>query len=155
MAEVSVTYLSFDTFDEGPCEDDGELDQRLDEYHLLRFACFNWGHHAMVGQDNELIALAGDFIRSKQKLASSVQVLHMPRSRIENWHDRYRRNFSPLHATADWGFDKLLPEVLEEDNIDRHNSHGATALHLSSQRGQPSTALGSARGASLTLCVFS
>ncbi|KAM0813894.1 putative Fungal STAND N-terminal Goodbye domain-containing protein [Seiridium cardinale] len=52
IAEVRLTYLSFDTFSEGACEDGESLEQRLRTYSFLDYAA-----HQYSGQNKKVLAL--------------------------------------------------------------------------------------------------
>ncbi|PLN80386.1 nucleoside phosphorylase [Aspergillus taichungensis] len=46
ISRTCVTYLSFRTFESGPCHTGRELTERLQTYPLYEYAACNWGHHA-------------------------------------------------------------------------------------------------------------
>ncbi|KFY18128.1 hypothetical protein V492_00128 [Pseudogymnoascus sp. VKM F-4246] len=48
IAEVCITYLSFNNFEIGICQDDKEFEERLKLNPLYNYASNNWGHHARM-----------------------------------------------------------------------------------------------------------
>lgn len=45
ICQTCLTYLLFDTFSNGPCEDKKFLDSRVQEYKPLDYASNYWGDH--------------------------------------------------------------------------------------------------------------
>jgi hypothetical protein len=46
ITTICVSYLSFDEFQSGICQNDEEFKQRLQANTLYDYAAHNWGHHA-------------------------------------------------------------------------------------------------------------
>ncbi|KAE9371875.1 hypothetical protein N431DRAFT_341685, partial [Stipitochalara longipes BDJ] len=46
ITTACVTYLSFDDFESGICQNDEDFEERLQSYKLYDYAAHNWGHHA-------------------------------------------------------------------------------------------------------------
>jgi ankyrin repeat protein len=138
LAKACLIYLSFDTFQSGPCGDGNSLEQRLEMYHFLDYAANNWGHHMRNDQEMDLLT---NFLRDEQKISSSVQVLYIPHFRMKGWQGRFPKSFSPIHVCAFWGLDKMLATLCKDGrDLDYQDSHGTTALHLASQHGHLATA---------------
>jgi hypothetical protein len=138
LASVCLTYLSFEDFQSGPCDDGELLDRRLEDYRFLDYASHHWGIH-MRASDTELDEIADvleGFLEDDSKLACSIQVLHLPRRRMKTWCDRFPKQVTPLHVAAYWGLHKIFTKVyLQGDDIDRQDTYGAAALHLAAERG--------------------
>ncbi|KAK3362480.1 hypothetical protein B0T25DRAFT_414330, partial [Lasiosphaeria hispida] len=64
-------YLSFDTFESGPCATDTDFEDRLQTYPLYDYAARHWGHHAREAKSPDLLLL--DFLRSDAKTEASSQ----------------------------------------------------------------------------------
>ena len=76
------------------------------------------------------------YLENNQKLSSSIQVPHVDSYRMSGWHDRFPKQFSPLHVVAYWGMDEILTVLFENDiDIDGQDSYGATVLQLAAQKG--------------------
>ncbi|ELR06088.1 hypothetical protein VC83_07746 [Pseudogymnoascus destructans] len=154
MGMACLTYLSFDVFQGGSCNSGEELHHRLQEYKFLDYASHHWGYHIMENQLHErVVGLLLTFLKSKQKLASSVQILHIAARRTNDWHDRYPKQFGPLHVVAYWGLDKILNVLFETDiDVDSRDSYEATALQIAAKRGHNSvTQLLLNKGASINI----
>ncbi|KAF4627731.1 hypothetical protein G7Y89_g10420 [Cudoniella acicularis] len=142
MARVCLTYLSFDVFEGGPCQNGDALQQRLREYQLLNYASHHWGCHIMGDQLHEtVVGLVLAFLKDEQKLACLVQVLHAPTRQTQDWYNCFPRQFGPLHAVAWWGLDKILVALSEpEMAVDCQDSYGATSLQIAAQHGHRAVA---------------
>ena len=137
LASACLTYLSFDVFDSGPCSDGEALDQRLQAYQFLDYASHNWGHHMIENQ--HLMDSVLTYIENDRKLSSFVQVLYLVPYRTNNWHDRFPKQFGPLHVLAYWGLDKILTLFLRNGiDINSQDSYGVTALQLAAKHGHKS-----------------
>ncbi|EPE36656.1 Ankyrin repeat-containing protein [Glarea lozoyensis ATCC 20868] len=140
MARACLTYLNFDAFEEGPCQDENELSQRLQKYQFLDYASRNWGFHVLGGQLHErVIDLVLRFLKDEPKLSSSIQILYLVGHRIKDWQGRFPEQFKPLHVVAYWGLDKILTILSEQEtDVDIRDSDGATALQLAARNGHMS-----------------
>lgn len=128
--------MSVETFEAGPCTSEEDLDQRLSQYAFLEYASFHGGHHFAAIQGHKKIALALRLLEDENALASSVQILYLPRHRTYGWHDLFPREFTSLHAIAYWGLEELFTALSPTDMvIDSQDSLRATPLNLASQRG--------------------
>lgn len=136
MAKKCLTYLSFDIFKSGPCNNEKSLDQRLREYRFLDYASRNWGHHVRENQQPDLIDRVLSYLEDDQKMSCFVQVVHVSTSRYGGWHDWFPKQFNLLHAVAYWGLVEMLA-VLPGPVIDinSRDSYGRTALHLGARNG--------------------
>ncbi|RSL87145.1 hypothetical protein CDV31_016307 [Fusarium ambrosium] len=136
FARACLRYLSFETFGRGPCVSEKELDQRIRQYAFFPYASHHWGDHFTTNQEqedvDEILRLLGD----EAKLASSIQMLCIPRHRRGGWHDCFPRGFTSLHAAAYWGLQSVFAAVCRADtDVNCRDSQGMTALHLCSRRG--------------------
>ncbi|KAI9854336.1 MAG: hypothetical protein M1813_001290 [Trichoglossum hirsutum] len=53
ITNVCITYLSFNVFEMGFCQSDGEFEARLQTNVLYDYAAQNWGHHACAASVEE------------------------------------------------------------------------------------------------------
>jgi hypothetical protein len=81
IARTCLTYLSFDIFGEGPCPSDKDMEIRLKENPLLRYAAQHWGHHARGDPEtNQTVkTLALKFLEHNLKVMCSIQVMYLPK----------------------------------------------------------------------------
>ena len=66
IAQVCLTYLSFDDFQQGPCPDDVSFETRCTKYPLIRYASQNWAAHLHLAGEGELEQEILDFLSRKK-----------------------------------------------------------------------------------------
>ncbi|KAK5309727.1 hypothetical protein LTR70_010039 [Exophiala xenobiotica] len=140
FAKACLTYLLFDTFREGPCKDGAGLEKRLHIYEFLDYVCHNWGYHVLGNQLHpDVLDALFVFLKDKEKLSASVQILYVSPVRAEDWHDRFPKYFSALHTAAYWGLHDIILLLLKDNtNVNITDSDGMTALHLAAKNGHES-----------------
>jgi hypothetical protein len=116
IARTCLTYLSFDVFKSGPCSDGDALDRRLEEYRFLDYASHNWGYHVVGDQLHGQIDLILTYLEDEPKFSCFVQASHVRPYRTHDWHDRFPKQFSPIHVIAYWGLEQIVA-VLFAKNI--------------------------------------
>jgi hypothetical protein len=65
IAATCLTYLSFDIFAQGECDNDDEMKTRLRENCLLAYAAKYWGDHARRGSEDEVKDLVFEIFQAK------------------------------------------------------------------------------------------
>ncbi|KAL8773444.1 MAG: hypothetical protein Q9209_001547 [Squamulea sp. 1 TL-2023] len=134
IARVCLTYLSFKSFASGPCIDGDAMDQRLQAYDFLNYASHNWGHH--VSNDSLWTDSILSYLNEEEKLACSVQVLHLAAYRTPDWQDRFPKQFGPLHVLAYFGLDGFFSHFVQiAMDVNGQDSDGASALHIAAKNG--------------------
>lgn len=73
IIKTCISYLSFQTFESGPCQTGSELTERLQMYPLYEYAACYWGHHARGALS--LYPQAMRFLDCETKVKASAQVL--------------------------------------------------------------------------------
>lgn len=73
IARICVTYLSFDEFESGFCQNDVEFEERLQSNRLYDYASRNWGHHAR--EASMLAPEVISFLEKKAQAEASSQAL--------------------------------------------------------------------------------
>ena len=135
IAKTCLLYLSMDVFEQGPCIEGEILERRLKDYLFFDYASHYWGYHLDSNDLHLWTDLLLKFLGERKKLASYLQVLHIPRRRVQGWHDRFPKQFSPLHVVAYWGLHWVLKMHSMYGYIDSQDSHGTTALQLAAKHG--------------------
>ncbi|VUC31161.1 unnamed protein product [Clonostachys rosea] len=141
FAASCLRYMSFEPFSVGPCSTATSMDGRLRLYCFLEYACHYWAHHARnCMNDEEILELLFPLLTDYGKRESSVQVVHLLRHRVGDWHDRYPRNFTALHAAAFWGLTQSIEHLASySEGIDSPGTFQQTALLLAAKNGHDST----------------
>jgi len=75
ISKTCLTYLSFDTFGEGPCHSDKEFEARIQHFPFLSYAANYWGYHLRRQPERELQTMALLFLNTKANLLASIQVM--------------------------------------------------------------------------------
>jgi hypothetical protein len=91
IATICVTYLSFDVFETGICQNDEEFEERLQSNPLYDYASHNWGHHARKGLT--LISEVISFLKKKSQVLyfllfacfEVIVVLHLLLDKTQRW----------------------------------------------------------------------
>ena len=73
MTSTCLAYLSLDIFNQGPCETEEYLKDRLEKYPFYRYAAQNWGHHYKKHAGEESMTM--EFLAAESKLHACSQVI--------------------------------------------------------------------------------
>ena len=73
IATICVTYLLFDEFESGFCQNDEEFEERLLSNPLYDYASRNWGHYACKA--STLIPEVISFLETRAQAEASSQAL--------------------------------------------------------------------------------
>jgi hypothetical protein len=136
ITTICVTYLSFDEFERGICQNDDEFEKRLQSNNLYDYAAHNWGHHAR--EASTLCQGITEFLQKQGQVEGSSQALMA----VKQWpgHTGYSeaipREMTGLHLAAYFGVKAILQLLLEKGAaVDAADSTGRTPLHQASKNG--------------------
>ncbi|KAF3921062.1 Ankyrin-3 [Arthrobotrys entomopaga] len=132
IAESCVTYLSYDVFRAGPCQDDETLELRLQEHPFLRYSAKYWGNHVRGEVENELLEPVTTFLRDRSKAACATQVEFLPHRYFHGCYNIYYKDLTPLHMASNWGLTTVLQHLLQSEDtrdINKKEFDGKTPLH--------------------------
>ena len=73
MTSTGLAYLSLVIFNQGPCETEEYLKDRLEKYPFYRYAAQNWGHHYKKHAGEESMTM--EFLAAESKLHACSQVI--------------------------------------------------------------------------------
>jgi hypothetical protein len=129
---ICVTYLSFRAFENGVCQTDNELEERLRSNQLYSYAAHNWGHHAH--QASTLRQEFLDFLESEAKVEASSQVMMGPGYRYRGYSQHIPRHMTGLHLAAYFGLEKVASALLKvKRGTDLTDSYGRTPLSYAAE----------------------
>ncbi|KAK6199849.1 hypothetical protein LQW54_009831 [Pestalotiopsis sp. IQ-011] len=133
IANVYLTYLSFDVFSSGHCNNREEFEQRLANYSLFDYASGNWGHFATRGlADSELIQNLLDLPAHVQAcgqalMAADTRGKLRPRTEDEYW-SYIPLGTSSLHLAAYFGLTSTMSRILDVLDADIQDSMERTPV---------------------------
>jgi ankyrin repeat protein len=136
-----LTYLSFNNFRSGNCLSNRDFESRLEQNVFLNYAARHWGQHAATVQD-QVYKLACSFLLHSTLVSSAAQIMLVPGHKYGNYSQRYPRNTTGLHITAQFGLNSLLEGLLHELGgdtrfiISAKDSNGQTPLYLAAEHGR-------------------
>src|SRR5271170_6609740 len=125
IAITCLTYLSFDTFGTGRCDNYGTL---LTANPFLDYAARHWGDHVR-GQEETMKGLALCFLQDSSKAACAGDV-----SIAEYWERPVR--YSGMHLSSFFGLAKMIDYQLKNGAIaDSRSENGKSPLSIAAQYG--------------------
>ncbi len=136
IANICLTYLSFEEFAQGPSPNDKAFDDRMEAFPLLQYASRYWIRHAHDDPEAGIKALALEFLEQEAKIASSMQASEVLESRMIMRSQHFRRNVQGLWVTASNGLYDLTVALLKDaGSIDLEDSKGERPLHQAASNG--------------------
>jgi hypothetical protein len=135
ITTICATYLSFNKFQSGICQDDKEFEQRLQINKLYDYAAHNWGHHAREAS----ITCQGvlEFLKKQAQVEASSQALIAVKqwSRQTGYSQQFPKQMTGLHLTAYFGVDEAVIDLLGGNSPDSKDTHSRTPLSWAAERG--------------------
>ncbi|KAI9782389.1 MAG: hypothetical protein M1839_005262 [Geoglossum umbratile] len=133
ITNVCVTYLSFNVFETGFCESDGEFEARLQTNILYDYAARNWGYHAHTALIKEDLIL--NLLESRAKVSAASQAM-MASGRYSSYSQRMERQMTGVHIAAYFGLVGTIIGLLKNGhNPDLQDSYGRTPLSWAAEKG--------------------
>ena len=140
IASICLTYLCFEDFESGPCNSDNDLQTRLEQYPLLRYAAQYWAQHVRATNDSALDEKILYFLARKPNVESSTQAMLTTKSRITNWSQEYTRGLGGLCIASMHGLQPICMKFLEQGaDVDSTDLCGYTSLHYAAIHNYGST----------------
>src|ERR1700722_19099525 len=125
IARTCLTYLSFDIFGAGRCDDYYLL---LRDSPFLDYAARHWGDHARV-QEETVKFLALNFLQDGPKVACTADV-----SMVRYW--QRPTNYSGMHVSSFFGLTKIIDYELNNGAMaDPKGRDGRSPLSISAENG--------------------
>ncbi|KAL9040677.1 MAG: hypothetical protein Q9214_004389, partial [Letrouitia sp. 1 TL-2023] len=138
VAEHCITYLLFDSFGQGCCDDETAIVNWLTEYPFLNYAARQWGNHTSEARCGSVDQLALSFLNSTSNKACVWQIWHYTEGRRrEYWAPKEAKSCNELHLAALFGLEQLVKQLLESRKVevDAPTNLGTTALIEAASKG--------------------
>ena len=130
IVSICLTYLCFEDFKSGPCNSDNDLQIRLEQYPLLRYAAQYWAQHVRATNDSILDEKILYFLARTPNVGSSTQAMLTTKSRNTNWSQEYTRGLSGLCLASMHGLQPICMKLLEQGaDVDSADHGRYTSLH--------------------------
>jgi Ankyrin repeats (3 copies)/Ankyrin repeat len=136
ISTICVTYLSFNEFESGICQNNEDFERRLQVNKLYDYAAHNWGYHAR--EASVLIPEVVSFLKRKTQLEASSQGLLAKKmySLDTKYSQRFPKDIQGLHLVAYFGVEAVVKQLLEKGaDVNIATSDGRTPLHEASRIG--------------------
>ena len=136
ITDICATYLSFGSFEDGPCATDAEFKDRLRLNQLYGYAALYWGEHAREAGGISRVAL--DFLRSDSLVEAHVQaIMATKRPRFFGANSLiFPRQMHGLSVAAYFGILDVVEILLQSSsNNDLKDSFDETPLFKAAREG--------------------
>jgi hypothetical protein len=133
IANVCVTYLSFEVFEAGFCESDREFEERLRTNVLYDYAARNWGYHAYTASIAEDSIL--NLLESRAKVSAASQAM-MVEGDYPDYSQGVPMEMTGAHVAAYFGLvDTIMGLLKKGHNPHLQDSYGRTPLSWAAENG--------------------
>ncbi len=135
IATICVTYLSFENFESGICQNDQEFKRRFQLNNFYDYAARNWGYHAREASTSCQGVI--DFLQKQAQVEASSQALMA----IKRWPDEVEnsqaipKQMTGLHLAAYFGVGNAVPGLLKSYHPDLKDSYSRTPLSWAAECG--------------------
>ena len=136
ITTICVSYLSFNEFESGICQNDEEFKQRLQSNTLYDYAAHNWGHHAREASTSCQGVI--EFLQKQAHVEASSQGLLA----VKRWsgHTGYSleipKQMTGLHLAAYFGVHEAANILIGHgQGLDMKDSHNRTPLSWAARNG--------------------
>jgi ankyrin repeat protein len=135
ITETCVTYLSFNEFESGMCQNDKDFEQRLHFNKLYDYAAHNWGYHTQEALTATQVVL--EFLQKQGQVEASSQALMA----VKEWpaYTKYSqeipRQITGLHLAAYFGVIEVVQFLLSSNSPHLKDSYDRTPLSYAAAGG--------------------
>jgi ankyrin repeat protein len=133
---ICVTYLSFNEFEGGICQNDEEFEKRLQLNKLYDYATHNWGHHAREAPTSCKGGI--EFLQKQAQVEASSQALMSVQrwSGDEGYSQAFPKQMTSLHLAAYFGVLAVARLLLEQGaDVTAAATNGSTPLSYAAESG--------------------
>ncbi len=140
IVTICVTYLSFNEFESGICENDKEFEERLRSNKLYDYAAQNWGYHAREASTSRQIGVI-EFLQKQAQVEASSQALLAKRFWTRGiYNHKVPKQMTGLHLSAYFGVDDAVQFLLDGNNPNPKDSYNRTPLSWAAENGHKTVA---------------
>lgn len=146
-----LTYISFHTFEAGPCNDHNQYLERGESNRLYSYGSRHWGDHLKssgpyvsdivdLGTNSLLTRLLG----SEKKWRSSIQAFSyggLPHGNPISWDRSFPEGFTSLHLAAKCGVEPLVTALLGSHQVNAKDCQGRAPLSYAAEKGHVDVAM--------------
>jgi hypothetical protein len=134
ITKICVSYLLFDEFKTGICQDDEKLKQRLQSNKLYDYAAHNWGHHARKA--SMLTPEVTSFLETKAQAEAASQALMAEKGWLGHVDSRdFPKQMTGLHLAAYFGVKDAVGYLLRSNIPEPKDSYSRTPLLYAAKNG--------------------
>jgi ankyrin repeat protein len=135
ITTICVTYLLFDEFESGICQNDKEFEERLRLYPLYKYAAQNWGHHARAAS-TKAVQLTLNLLEDEHKALASTQAMVAPGPFPGYSQQRVPKQMTGVHRAALFELNEAILALLRNGHYpDSKDSSGQTPLSWAAENG--------------------
>ncbi len=135
ITKSCLTYLSFRTFQRGPCKTDDELRKRYQEAPFFTYAAHHWGVHARRDGGSSLPVMAFLKLGSAVEAASQALFVGELPHRSDGYARSYPQHITGLHLAAYFGLCGIVQLFITSMDLDIQDCNGRTPLSYAAQAG--------------------
>ena len=139
LAEVCITYLFFDDFIHGCCEDAAAIERSMEDFPLLRYASSYLAYHVQLSHCDRIDGLALKFLHSAPHRSLALQIGRFSQGyREEYWEADEVNSENAFFCACGIGLEAAVCSVLDSGDIDIDAAThiGTTALIGAASSGQ-------------------
>jgi hypothetical protein len=107
ITTTCLIYLSFDIFTRGYSLSDEDMNLRLQNYPLLRYATQHWSDHARGTPELMLREMILGFLKQESKLLSSMQAFCIPEYKHKAFSQHFPKDVPALHVASLFGLRQI------------------------------------------------
>jgi ankyrin repeat protein len=137
IANICITYLSYDIFEPGHCSTDEEFERRLQHYALYGYSAENWGHHCRSQSVDEQLTLRLLKNASKVEACSQALMTSIYSSDYRGYSQQVPRQLTGVHLAAYFGLENIILSLIKDVNhCDIKDTFGRTPLSWAAENGR-------------------
>lgn len=119
LAKVCITYLLFDDFVRGCCEDKSAIEHLMEDFPFLRYASSYWGHHVRRSHWDRISGLALKLLHSPASRSLSLQINRFSHGyRVKYWEANEVNSDTAFFCACRFGLQNVVSRMLDSEDID-------------------------------------